>query len=266
MSIEEDKLIQDFLRDNLSLEDKNKVLLKIEKDTDFRDKVNFEKQLFLNLKDTEWNFSLNTNHPEIKEYEALLRDEATQKLKNTLKQVNEEYQLKQKKSNIPSWLLYSGIAVVLVIIGLTIFSPFKASTDTLYADYLDLSELPSLVDRGSSEQHSLTEAQKLFEAKKYEQALTILEKEFSTVQRNKATIYLYTGISQMELGQFDKAENSFNTLIESNLIDSSKGKWYKALLYIKQNNLEAASKLLTEISQSSDNYKSKEATALLKQL
>lgn len=265
MSIDEDILIQNFLKNTLSEKERKEVLLRIETDENFREKVNFEKQLFLNLNDTEWSISTNTNHEEVKEYEKLLKSESTKVLTDTISAVNYEYQLKQNRGS-QSWLLYTGIAVILFLIGLTIFSPFKASPEELYVNYLDVSELPSIVDRGNSEQKLLIKAQKLFEAKEYRQSLDILEKELSTSQKNKATVYLYTGISQMELGQFDKAEISFNTLIESKLIDSPKGKWYKALLFLKQNNIKDATALLSEIAQSPDTYKSKEASELLDQL
>ncbi|WP_299216839.1 tetratricopeptide repeat protein [uncultured Aquimarina sp.] len=265
MSIEEDILIQNFLKDTLSDKERNEVLQKMELDESFREKVNFEKQLFLNLNDTEWSIGTNTNHEEVKEYEELLKSESTKILTDTISTVNYKYQLKQNRRG-KSWFLYTGIAVVLFLIGLTIFSPFKTSTEELYANYLDVSELPSLVDRGNSEQKALIQAQKLFEAREYNQSLDILEKELSTVQKNKATIYLYMGISQMELGQFVKAEISFNTLIESKFIDAPKGTWYKALLYIKQNNIEKAKELLSEIAKYPNNYKSKEASELLDKL
>ncbi|MFD2562485.1 tetratricopeptide repeat protein [Aquimarina rubra] len=265
MSIEEDILIQNFLRDTLSEKERNEVLLRMENDNDFREKVNFEKQLLLNLNENKWSVSRNQELPEVKEYEALLKSESTQTLTDTISAVNYEYQLKQNSGN-QSWLLYTGIAVILFVIGLTIFSPFKASPEELYVSYLDVSELPSLVDRGNSEQKSLIQAQKLFEAREYRQSLDILEKELSIMQKNQATIYLYTGISQMELGQFNKAEISFNALIESKLIDAPKGKWFKALLFLKQNSIEKAKELLSEIAKYPNNYKSKEASELLDQL
>ncbi|WP_108808893.1 hypothetical protein [Aquimarina spinulae] len=265
MSIDEQILIQDFLNNKLTEKERDLVLSRMESDKDFLEKVNFEKQLILNLNDSEWSISSNTNYSEIDEYEVLFRSESTQTLKDTLHIVNSEYQLQQKKRN-QSWLLYTGIAVILVIIGLTLFSPFKTSPNKLYAYYLDLSELPSLVDRGNSEQKLLIKAQKLFEAKEYEQSLDILEEELSNAQENRATIYLYTGISQMELRQFDKAEISFNTLIENKFIDSPKGKWYKALLFLKKNDISKAKNILLQITESSSNYKFKEASELLSKL
>lgn len=265
MSIEEDILIQDFIKKTLSEKEKNEVLLRLKNDKNFRDKVNFEEQLIFNLNNTDWSISKNSNHPEVKEYEKLLKSDSTNLLKGTLQAVNSEYQLKQTNKNKP-WLLYTGIAVVLVLFGLKVFSPFKTLPNELYANYIDLSELPSLVNRGDSKQKTLIKAQKLFETKAYDKSLTILEKEFTTVQKNKAAVYLYTGISQMELGQFNKAEISFNTLIESKLIDSPKGIWYKALLFLKQNEPSKAKKMLLQITESSNNYKYKEASEILSKL
>ncbi|WP_299437000.1 hypothetical protein [uncultured Aquimarina sp.] len=263
--MEEDIVIHNFLRHTLSEEERNEVLQKMEHDERFREKVNFEEQLFLNLNDTEWSISKNTNHKEVEEYEKLLKNESTKVLTDTISAVNHEYQLKQNRGS-QSWLLYTGIAVVLVIIGLTVLSPFKTSSDELYVHFLDVSELPSLVDRGNNDQKSLIQAQKLFEAKEYDQSLDILEKKLPTIQKNKATLYLYMGISQMELDEFDNAEKTFDNLINSGLMDAPKGKWFKALLYIKQNKVEKAKELLSEIAQIPNNYKSKEALELLEQL
>ncbi|WP_378173571.1 tol-pal system YbgF family protein [Aquimarina sp. SS2-1] len=265
MSIEEDMLIQNFLKDTLSKKERSEVLLKMENDNDFREKVNFEKQLLLNLNESEWSISTNHELQEVKEYEALLKSESTKVLTDTISAVNHEYQLKQNRGS-QSWLLYTGIAVILVLIGFTIFSPFKATPEELYVSYLDVSELPSLVDRGSSEQKSLIEAQKLFETKEYDEVLDILINGIDGNTKNRAIVYLYTGISQMELNQFDSAEKTFDELINSNLIDAPKGTWYKCLLYLKQNKTEKAKKLLSEMVKYPNGYKHKEALELLDKL
>ncbi len=264
MSTEEDILIQDFIKNKLSEKERNELLQKMEHDESFREKVNFEKQLYLNLNDNEWSLSKDKNHSEVKEYEKLLKDESTLALKNTLHNVNSEYQKTQNKSS-KFWLLYASIAVVIFLIGVFIFSPNKTiPTNELYVNYLKLSDLPSLVDRGKTDQILSTEAQKLFEAKQYDKTLDILiNNGFEDVQKNKATIYLYIGISQMELNQFSKAEKTFDKLIHSKLMDAPKGTWYKALLYIKQNKIERAKEILSEIAKTPNNYKSKEASELL---
>lgn len=263
MNIEEDILIQNFLKKNLSQQENDKILHRMKVDNDFYEKVKLEEQMFLNFNNDEWNIHTNTNHSDIKEYEKLLRDETTQTLKNTLNKVNQDYQQKQVKPYV-SWLQYAGIAAVLIIIAVTIFWPSRVSTDQLYADYIDLSELPSLVNRGENDKNAgLIQAQKLFEEQNYDAVLSILQKE---IPKNKSTTYLYTGISQMELNKFEEAAKTFDQLINSKLIDAPKGKWYKALLFIKTNKLSQARDLLLELTNNSNNYKFEEATKLLKEL
>ncbi|WP_109301938.1 tol-pal system YbgF family protein [Aquimarina sp. AU474] len=265
MSLEEDILIQDFLKDKLSEKERNEVLFRIENDEIFRDKVNFEQQLFLNLNEKEWSVSKNTGHDEVEVYEQLLRDKSSQELKETLQEVNADYQAKQKKNN-RSWWSYAGIAAVALIIGVTVFLSSNTSSQELYANYINLSELPSLVERGKTDHKIFIKAQKAFETKQYDKVLGILANDLDTIQNNKATIYLYIGISQMELGKFNEAEKTFTRLTKSNLIDAPKGKWYMALLFLKQNNTAKAKEILREIMASKNNYKHDQAKELLELL
>lgn len=266
MSIQEDILIQNFLKNTLSEKEKAQILSKMKVDKSFREKVNFEKQLFLNLNDSEWNTSNAYELPEVKEYEELIKDDTTKKLKQTLAKVNIEYQDKQKKKTKFRWL-YAVAAIITILIGTYMLSIYNtASHQELYANYVNISDLPSLVHRGKNNKESLIKAQQLFEDKKYDETLEILTEEINTVEENKATVYLYVGISQMELNQFDNAEKTFDRLINSKLLDSPKGTWYKALLFIKQNRKEKAKEILNDIVKSSTNYKSQEASQLLKKL
>lgn len=266
MSIEEDILIQNFLRNKLSEKEKYLILSRMKVDESFREKVNFEKQLLLNLNDSEWNTSNAYELPEVKEYEELIKGDSTQKLKQTLAKVNIAYQNTQKKKATFQWL-YAVAAIITILIGTYIFSLYNTTSyQELYANYLNISDLPSLVDRGKTNEKSLIEAQKLFENKKYSETLEILTKEINRIEKDKATVYLYTGISQMELNQFEDAEKTFDLLINSKLLDAPKGIWYKALLFIKQNRTEKAKELLNKIAKSPTNYKSQEALQLLEKL
>ncbi len=268
MSLEDNMLIENFLNDSLSEGDKRKMIARMKDDVAFRKKVFFEQQLFSNLDNEDWDLSKNPAvSDEIKEYEQLFKDTPSQELKATLATVNKKYQKKQNKGTTP-WLLYAGVAVIVFFIGLTVFlqTNNQNSPQELYAVYFDVSEVPSLLHRGSDGKRSLINAQKLFEDKKYDQALHILTNELIGSEKNKAAIYLYTGISQMELGMFDAAAITFDTLIHSKLIDAPKGIWYKALLFLKMGEREKTREMLQRITQSSDNYKFKEATELLESL
>ncbi len=265
MSLEEDILIQDFLKNKLSEKERDEVLLRIENDVVFGDKVRFEEQLLLNLNEKEWSISENSNHDEVEVYEKLLRDKSSQELKNTLQEVNTYYQAKHKKNKL-WWLSYASVAAIALIIGVSIFLSSKTSSQELYANYINLSELPSLVERGKTDHKIFIQAQKAFEAKEYDKVLEALTKGVDTIQNNKATMYLYIGISQMELGKFNEAEKTLTRLIKSNLMDAPKGKWYKALLFLKQDDIAKAKEILLEITSSQNNYKYIQAKELLEAL
>jgi tetratricopeptide (TPR) repeat protein len=77
---------------------------------------------------------------------------------------------------------------------------------------------------------------------------------------------LYSGISYMELNDFEKAMGYFNFIIQhkDNLfIDQSE--WYLSLCYLKTNRMEEASRLLDKIANERGVFKTK-AQMLLNEL
>ncbi len=265
MSLEEDILIQKFVRNELSERDRKEILLKMKEDHSFHEKVKFENQLFLNFNSKEWNAIENNDSHEVKAYEVLFREKASQDLKETLSKVNERYQNSQK-STAKFWWLSASVAIILILLGTTLFLSRKTHSQELYANYLDLSDVPSLVDRGSNDSRLLIKAQRLFDAKEYEKALQIFINNYKNPEQNKSAIYLYTGIAQMELNKYKEAEKTFDQLYKSDLLDAPKGIWYKALLFIKKNDISKAKEILLIISNSKNHYKKKEARNLLKML
>ena len=64
---------------------------------------------------------------------------------------------------------------------------------------------------------------------------------------SNSNLYLYLGISQMELNQFEESQKTLNSLINSNLIDSEKGYWFKGLSYLKSNRINEAKIMFQKI-------------------
>jgi hypothetical protein len=263
MNLEEDILIERFLKRTLSKKEQNIFLKKMGSDLMFRKKVEFEKQLLETLNDDDWSFIEKRNAPQIKEYTELLRSKEIQKLKNTLQSVNSDYQLTTKKK-YKKWFLYASAAVIALLISISVFYP-TFSSQKLYADYIITTELPSFISREDSNQNSLVKAQQFFENKEYAKSLVIFKNEKQVSEKQNATLYLYTGIAQMELNKFKDAEITFNELISSDLLDAPKGKWYKALLYLKMEQIDKSKLLLKEIIKD-NTYNYKKAEGLLGEL
>lgn len=58
---------------------------------------------------------------------------------------------------------------------------------------------------------------------------------------------IYKGLSEIELSKYLEAEKTFDSLINSDLIDAEKGYWFKSLLYLKNNKILKCKTLLNKI-------------------
>ena len=264
MNIEDDILIERFLRNQLSESEQKQVVERIETDIAFKEKVDFERELLESLNEDDWHFIEDYNKEQVDEYTSILRTKELTDLKAELKRVNEKHKENVSIPNRFNWkrVLVSSAAVLAIMFSVYLFTN-NSTTEELYVEYLNISDLPSLVSRDDST-NQLTKAQELFEDANYSDALTILNKAMINEEGN-ASLLLYKGISEMELNKFAKAEETFNILINSDLLDAQKGHWYKVLLYLKQDDkMQAKSTLEDIVSQSY--YNTEKAKALLGKL
>ena len=54
------------------------------------------------------------------------------------------------------------------------------------------------------------------------------------------TVFLYIGMTQLNLNKPEAAISSFDKVINSQILDRSKGLWFKALLYVKEDDQNLA--------------------------
>ncbi len=266
MNIEESILINAYVQGKLTDQERSAVEQRMKEDADFRENVLLEKQLLQEFNDKEWSTIENEKASIIDEYESAFKDQETKDLQKTIVQVNKAYRDSSISKKSKPWL-YIVAAIVLVIIVINVIPKTVISSQDLYNSYYEYSDLPSLVYRNDDADNiKLVQAQEFFEKGKYENALALLLEAPQEVITNKATIYLYTGISQLELKQYDKAMETFDMLSKSNLMDASKGLWYKALVFLKIDDKIEAEKALNQIVENETNYNFNEAKALLKKL
>ena len=260
MKLEDDILIEHFLRDALSEEDRASFLERLNMDSDFREHFELEKQLFESLNETSWNFSVDKNSTEVKEYEALLKSDETLKIKQAIEEAQKNYKNAQKPTK--NWFLYLAAAVVVVFFSTLIFDTKSPTNEDLFASYLQKTDLMSLVDRGEYDS-IFSIAQSSFDNQEYNKVVNSLSQLVDSI--NDGNAYIYLAISQIKLENYSSAEETLNKLISSDLLDSQKGYWYKGLLYLKSNQLEKTKAELQRIVDSSF-YKFKEARELLEKI
>lgn len=244
MNLDDDILIDNYLRGLLTEDEIVSFKLKLESSDEFRQNFELEQALWLSQNEADWSFSKYKND-EVKVYRRLLEGSDMQSLKKNLKQINTEFKDESTKS-VSNWLYYFAAASIAILICLGVFMNQGVSNQELVNEYLYTSDLPSFVSRADSETSNLIQAQEFFENENYQNALDIFIPALETNQ-NEASIYLYTGIAQMKLKKYIEAESTLNDLINTNLIDAEKGYWYKALLYLEQDKTEDAKAILNGI-------------------
>lgn len=62
-----------------------------------------------------------------------------------------------------------------------------------------------------------------------------------------SVIYIYLSLSQMGMESYTEAEATLDEFIQSDLLESSKGYWYKALLFLARGDLPDSEKILRRI-------------------
>ena len=245
MKFDEDHLIEKYLNQTLSKEALILFEERLAEDEAFFDKVQLEKQLFHTLNDEDWSLALSKNSKDVQAYRTLFDDEATEKVKTT---ITEGYNLYKKENRLKKtrWFVYASAAILVVCISLFSLIQPQQTHVQLYATYIDFSELPTVSTRGEDRLEKLLEAEQLFESKEYAKVVALLKDKLHTAPQ-QASLYLYLGISYVELEQFEEANNVFNALNKTDLIDGRMSTWYMALLYVKKNDLHNAKTLLQEI-------------------
>ena len=255
--------IESYLGGSMSAEEAESFSREIEMDPNLKAEVqlsadiNFhlaEKALGSDIPDNEYTRTLKSyfQSDEAKEIEVKLR------------QVQSDYKESQDSSKRPKLYLYAAILTILIITTIGVFFFGSDTNSQLYASYYSPKDVPSIVTRGDETALNLGAA--AFQNKEYAEAMKVFENYLNSEANFNPSVYIYTGLSNLELGQHTEAISEFDKLINSNSIDSSKGLWFKALAYLKMDQTEDAKQVLEIITESSNNFNYNKARELLDEL
>jgi len=163
--------------------------------------------------------------------------------------------LRHKLSRIAA----ASFVVLLIITSLSLYflqPDGNMSNDSLFKIYYQPDA--ALLIRGTNSQNAtLIQAFQMYENKEYTNALTLFSQVLDTDSEN-IPVQFYSGISNIELGQYQNALHPFNYIIEhkQNLY-VERAEWYTALCLLKLNENENAVDLFRKISLSGSSYKDK---------
>lgn len=168
-------------------------------------------------------------------------------------------------------MLYTSMAVAascfLFFLVITKHSSGNIDKNQIYTEYFKPAET-GMVFRTSNDYGiniDLRKAMTLYEERKYNQAIGIFE-EILNKDSSRIGLNLYSGISNMEIKEFDKANKNFNKIINHKanaFIESAQ--WYLGLCYLMTDDSKKAKEIFGTISKSSGYY-SKDARKILKKI
>lgn len=260
--MKEEELIEAYLANKLSDSELIAFEERLKNDKDFFDSVQLEKQLFESLHEESVGYT-NREHATVQAYKRAFESDDAKNIKKAIIKVEESYH--QKPIRIQNIIVYTAAASIVLFISVFSWNRINESPSNLYAEYIELSTLPSLAERGNDTSDILLNAQRQFENKSYTEAISILQEAIKDTTDHRSVKYVYLGIAQMESDQYDAALHTFKTLAQSDFIDAPLAHWYMALLYLKKEDSKQAEIQLKKIIQE-DLYNKIKAEELLRKI
>lgn len=258
--------IESYIGNFMSKEEALLFEKQIKKDGTLQKEVALAKELNQFLRDDFIDSNKSNNNEFKKEIKKFLKTDEAKQLEKKLLKVKNEYKsdnLKPKKKKY----FYAAAVVAFLFMSVLVYNNVNqsANPEKMFTEYYSLNDLPSIIKRDNYQDDFIKGVLKLKELK-YSEALALFNRYKTNTKNMDKTVFIYTGITNMELENYDNAIVEFDKMIESNLIDHSKGLWFKALLYLKKQDKINAKNTLEIIVSDTTNFKFKAAKELLDKL
>ncbi|MHA7057879.1 hypothetical protein ACWGOQ_0011705 [Aquimarina sp. M1] len=254
-----------YLSGAMSTSEKQAFEERLRADTSLAEELKLQKDMRSIYEDQKWEEgdkkALQTQ--EAKQLQSFFESDEAVHLKRTIKEVVSENSSRSPQKAF--WFV--GIAAsIAVLLTVSLFVFKDANYDELYASYINLDEIPSLVTRGENTNVLLEEAQLLFEDKKYQETISSFASYHSVAASIDPLSYIYNGIAYLELNEYNNALAQFELLANSKTLQAKKANWYVALVYLKQKKKRKLKDVLQIIIADRSNYKYQEAQELLEKI
>lgn len=228
MENDDDLLIEQYLKEKLTVAEKQAFQARLKVDAAFKEEFTFRKSMDI-------FFKKETQLPVLKAQFDTFGDEFF--VAEHAPQQAKVIPLYQK----PIWIGLAAVAasIIFIILWWSLSQP-----KDLYQQYA-VHQPINLVEK-SDATTTAAQATTYFNAESYEQAYPYLNDYLqSHPVNNRAQLAL--GISALELGKYTEAISTFTTIHEGTSLLKASGTWYLALTYVKQKEFEKAKILLAQI-------------------
>ncbi len=245
------------------MDKKERILFESEmhKDLQLKEDVVLQLSIHEAFNDTSVKAVENINESKsFKEIRSKLRNEENQELSKMIKEVIYDHSESSRRS-INRRKLYKIIVSVaaIFVIFIATWSYFNTNSQSYYNTYANWKDLPSLIEKAGATT-IISEIETLYNAGKFEETIALVNVE----KQAHPYALIYLGASYVQVNDYKNANLTFDRLIALDLLESSRGYWYKFLIYLKQDKVSDAKKMLTIISNNKDNYNYNLALKLLK--
>lgn len=235
-------LIEKYFSGNLSEEELLEFEKRYENNTEFRQEIDFLKNL-----------------------KTVSKTEDTQAFKTTLKGFESDY--KKQTPSLSNWLkpLTAAAAVLIIALTISFFWPTKTNPETLFATYFQPSKNVTVpIVRSENEENTLTDAFVAYSEMDYEKASILFEKTYASNKNSE--LLFYEGNALLASGHTQKAIEKFQEHLKFQDLLTNRSHWYLALAYLKNKEVELAKKELEKFIHSDESFKNEEAKSLLEKL
>lgn len=242
------EFIERYIQGEMNPEEKNWFEKEIEGNLLLKDEINLRKQVNSVLSDKDildLKMQLDKIHQEI--------FEVTEKGKGAIRQIYRRVYI-------------TASALAIFAIAFTVYmSNRNFSNDKLVELYYQPAQTTMNFRSSEPSNEALTEAMNVYNSKNYLEATRLFELILKKDQSHIG-VNLYSGISYMEMKQFEKAENSFQKIVDSQpnpFVESAN--WYIGLCNIMADKREKAASQF-ELLSKADGFYQKDAKKILRRI
>ncbi len=154
------------------------------------------------------------------------------------------------RSIVPKWLT---LAASLLLFALAFWYFYPTNTDANSKDLFANNYLPYEIDlsqRGGNEDILIEKIRANYDSKNYLKTNELIDKLAKTSDLN-GQMHIIKGTALLELNQYDKAIDNFQTARSKNGLFRNVSSWYEALIYLKKGDFETSKARLNSIIQNS---------------
>jgi len=254
------KLMEDYLENRLSEEERHTFEKELELDSDFKKSFSVYKKMNGFYNEESWYLS-KKDDISLENIKSIYNETEFTVFANRLEEFKQKRKLKLKRKIL--YITSIAAAMALLIISGNYFFTDSLSTSELYTTYYSENDLPSLTVQDDNE-NTLAKAEYLYRKQNYMEALKLFKQAEQDQYNPKLSIYL--ALSYSALNKYGDALMELDTLQQSSTIDSDKAYWFKALIYLKQDNREKSIEYLNRLTKDPTNFNYDKAKELLLKL